>query len=156
MAGYCTITDMVVHGTPANKPYSATTKPSIIEINTTIIPYIYREINARLSSAGVTVPAVSADSPEAYALCADINALGAAAKALRIAFPKRGNERDWIDDLKADYERRLKTIGEDTASLIDASGMNTDEGVPWAETNDLWEAADSADIAEVNIIDEDN
>ncbi len=134
---YCTITELSIHGTPAGKSYSGTTRPTSAEVTGSIIPYVYRHINGRLDAVGVTTPIIEADSPEAYATVKDLNALGAASKALRIAYTKQDpNKSDWVDDLRKEYKDRLDEICKNPAMLKDHAGYGSNVGL--SGTDKLW------------------
>lgn len=74
---YCVIGDVEALGTHDGKAYSATSHPTIAQVNA-FIANIAIDMDSRLSTVGVTTPAVLATSPKAFALLKIINAYGGA------------------------------------------------------------------------------
>ena len=142
---YCTIADTYLHGSlPKGTLYSFSTIPTSAQV-TSLLSYVCREIDGRLSAVGLATPVVQATSPIAYAILTDLNALGAAAKALRLAYTKtEPNTSDWVDTLRKEYQTRLDSICASPSILSDASRSSSNVGK--SGTNDLWNVDTPDDI----------
>lgn len=116
--GYCDITDVeakgVAHGTSVTTAVFGTTQvPTIDQVNARIA-FRSTEIDGRLSLVGVSVPVDQAISPRAYALLADLTALGAAADAMQIAYFRGApNKSEAPKILLEQYERTLRRYAGD-------------------------------------------
>lgn len=103
---YCVIADVEAINALRGS-YSATTKPTSTQV-TGMIDMIYAEINAVLSSAGVTVPVTTTDFMKLT------NALGAAAMAEAAAgMPGKSENKDPRDWRWEKYERNLEMLKND-------------------------------------------
>jgi hypothetical protein len=122
---YCTVAQVEAHGTPHEKAYNTTQKPTITDVENECAK-IYRRINAALAKAGITVPVSSVTSPLAYALMTDLNSLGAAAQAWKRQYGSSGPKKSERGaELWAQFEKDLADYCEDTDSLQDASGVDS-------------------------------
>ena len=115
--GYCTIQDVeakgTVHGTGANAVYSATTTPTADQVRARIA-FRATEIDGRLSLVGVSVPVDPTVSPRAFTLLGDLNAIGAAADAMQIAyFRSNPNKSEAPKLLIEQYENVLRRYAGD-------------------------------------------
>ena len=143
---YCTVAQVEAEGSPAGKVYTTTGKPTITQVEG-FCSQIYREINSRLATVGVSTPVSITTSPISYALMTDLNALGAAAKALRIAFSRaEPNKSDWVDELKQDYLDKLQWYCDNLSALSDAATDSANTVL--SRTADLMDVDDPDDITE--------
>lgn len=105
---YCAITDVELINA-LRGAYSATTKPTATQVGT-MIDMIYAEINAVLSSVGLTVPVTANDFLRLT------NALGAAAMAEAAGgMPGKTENKDPRDWRWQKYERNIEMLKADPA-----------------------------------------
>ncbi len=147
--GYCIDTDVSRFGTYAGRAFSTTTNPTKADVEA-MIENVYDEINARLSTVGVTVPVAIGTSPKAYAKLKYLNALGTAGIAQQTTFMRAApNESASANTFLKMYFERLKFYMQFPSALIDAV-LTTDAPVH-PPTSSVWSAvaeiADTSDFA---------
>lgn len=112
--------DPDVQGINIHRTYSSSTKPTTTQVEAALEDG-YREINARLSALGYTMPFTSTTS-QSYKILKLINAYFAAAQAEMFAASFGGPAEAMRGQaLLKEYERRMALIEDGSQTLIDAT-----------------------------------
>jgi len=120
MANYHTLGDVRALLIGQQVPIDATSEPSETEV-TEFIEDTERYVDARLRSAGYTVPLTDSDAKR---IVGEICTMLTAAKVYRIAVRSRGGEAEYAEALEKTAEARLARIHSGELALTAAEGAD--------------------------------